>query len=77
MHLFISPHPWSTYYVPAIELLAVSQTDAAPALVGLRGSQQLTFIKLLLYYTRHCAKTFTSLTYVIIIKCFLAILISI
>lgn len=57
IHSFIHRHPLSTYYVLAIGILAVSQTDVTPALMNLRDSQQLAFIKPLLY-SRHDVKSF-------------------
>lgn len=61
-------YPQSTYYVLAVAVLALSQLRSL--LMNLRSSQRLTFIKLLLY-ARHCVKSFASLPYTIIIKCFL------
>lgn len=75
MHLFISQRPLSTYYVPAIETWAGSQTDVAPTLMDLRAASNWHLSSP--YYTMPDTVVKPSHHYVIITKCFLVILISI
>lgn len=73
IHVLIHKHPLSTYYVLAIVVLAGSQTDV-PAFMNLRGSSKGHSSSP--YYTMP-VKIFASLSYAIIIRCFLGNLVSI
>jgi hypothetical protein len=68
----------NTYCVPTMFSCCGFGNDPVvfPALVNLRGSRPLPFIKFFLY-ARHCVRSFASFTYVIITKCFLYVIISI